>query len=170
VQGDQAYQRKHRLLVQSAGVEATQAAKAPAANPPTAQANALAIDECFAQLAAQFMAQVSASIEALRQEFATQFSTNVDPLHKDLHDLLDAQMQAAAKIEALEAANFVTPEDMQKQVEGLGDAIAEKLAPKIPAPVIQPAINVVDPTLADRITKIESRLSFSEVVTFCPLV
>jgi hypothetical protein len=125
---------------------------APAANPPAA-ANAL--DERFAQLAAQFMMQVNAQIEALRQEFATQFSTNVDPLHKDLHDLLDAQMQAA-KIEALEAANFVTPEGLKEQAEQMGDAIAAK----IPAPVVQPVINSVDPDLADRITKIESRLRF----------
>ena len=137
----------------------TRAPAAPATNPPAATPNALAIDERFAALAADFMSQVEAKLEAVRQEFATQFGLNVDPLHKDLHDLLDQQMQAAAKIEALEAANFVTTEDMQKQVEGLGDAIAEKLAPKI-QPVIQPAINVVDPTLADRITKIESRLKF----------
>jgi hypothetical protein len=69
-------------------------------------------------------------------------------------------MQAAAKIEALEAANFVTPEDLHRQAEQMGDAIAEKLAPKIPAPLVQPVINSVDPSLADRITKIESTLRF----------
>jgi len=105
------------------------------------------------------MSQVDAKFEAVRQEFATQFGLNVDPLHKDLHDLLDQQMQAAAKIEALEAANFVTPEDLHRQAEQMGDAIAEKFAPKM-APVIQPAINVVDPTIADRLTKIESKLRF----------
>jgi hypothetical protein len=41
----------------------------------------------------------------------------------------------------------------------IGDAIAEKLAPEIHL-VVQLAINVVDPTLADRITKIESRSKF----------
>jgi hypothetical protein len=133
---------------------------APAANAPaTNQAFALAIDERFTKLAADFMAQVDAKLEAIRAEVLTLFGQNVDPLHKDLHDLLDMQTQAAGRIEKLEAANFVTPEDMQKQAEQMGDAIAEKLAPKF-APVVQPAITVVDPTLADRITKIESRLRF----------
>jgi hypothetical protein len=132
---------------------------APAASPSATAPNTIAVDERFAQLAAQLMAQVNSQIDALRQEFATQFGTNVDPLHKDLHDLLDMQTLAGGRIEKLEAANFVTPEDMQKQLEGVGEAITEKLAPKI-QPVIQPAINVVDPTLADRITKIESRLKF----------
>jgi hypothetical protein len=135
------------------------AAKAAATNAPVAQANALAIDERFAQLAAQFMAQVNASIEAFRQEVTTKLGANVEPLHKDLHDLLDGQMQAAARIEKLEAANFVTPESLKEHADQIGEAIAEKLAPKM-QPVIQPAINVVDPTLADRITKIESRLRF----------
>jgi hypothetical protein len=105
------------------------------------------------------MSQIDAKLETFRQEIATQLGLNVDPLHKDLHDLLDQQMQAAAKIEALEAANFVTPEDLHSQAEQMGDAIAEKFAPNM-APVIQPAINVVDPTIADRITKIESKLRF----------
>jgi len=141
---------------------AAPAAKAPvaaAANPPAAQANALAIDERFARLAAQFMSQVNAALEAFRTEFQAQFSTNVDPLQKDLHDLLDQQMQAAARMNKLEAANFVTPEDMQKQVEGLGDAIAEKLAPKI-QPVIQPAITVTDKGVEDRLAKIENKLRY----------
>ena len=133
------------------------ATKAPAANPSTAAT--LAIDERFAQLAAQFMAQVNASIEAFRQEVTTQLGVNVEQLHKDLHDLLDGQMQAAVRIEKLEAANFVTPESLKEHADQIGDAIAEKLAPKV-QPVIQPAINVVDPILADRITKIESRLRF----------
>jgi hypothetical protein len=133
---------------------------APGANGSAAAPAALAIDERFAALAADLMSQIDAKIETFRQEIATQLGLNVDPLHKDLHDLLDQQMQAAGRIEKLEAANFLTPEDMQKQVEGLGDAIAEKLAPKIPAPVVQPVINSVDPDLADRITKIESRLRF----------
>jgi hypothetical protein len=60
------------------------------------------------------------------------------------------QTQAGAKIEKLEAANFVTPEGLQKQVEGLGDAIAEKLAPKI-----QPVINAPDQSLDDRIRRLE---------------
>jgi hypothetical protein len=66
---------------------------------------------------------------------------------------------AAARIEKLEAANFVTPEGLKEHADQIGDTIAEKLAPKM-APVIQPAINVVDPTHADRITKIESKLRF----------
>lgn len=121
---------------------------------------ALAIDERFAALAADLMSQADAKLEVFRQEIATQLGLNVDPLHKDLHDLLDQQMQAAARIEKLETANFVTPEDLQKHAERMADAIAEKLAPKIPASVIQSAINVVDPTLADRITKIERKLKF----------
>lgn len=138
---------------------AAKAPVAPAANPPAVAPSALAIDERFASLAADLMSQVDAKLETFRQEIATQLGLNVDPLHKDLHDLLDQQMQAAAKIEALEAANFVTPEDLHRQAEQMGDAIAEKFAPKM-APVIQPAINVVDPTIADRLTKIESKLRF----------
>jgi hypothetical protein len=130
-----------------------------ATNPPAATPTTLAIDERFASLAADLMSQFDAKLETFRQEIATQLGLNVDPLHKDLHDLLDQQMQAAAKIEALEAANFVTPEDLHRQAEQMGDAIAEKFAPKM-APVIQPAINVVDPTIADRLTKIESKLRF----------
>jgi len=83
----------------------------------------------------------------------------VDPLRKDLHDLLDQQMQAAARLEKLEAANFVTPEGLKEQADQIGDAIAEKLAPKV-QPVVQPAITVIDPSIADRITKIESKLRF----------
>ena len=133
---------------------------APVASPPAPAPAVLAIDERFAQLAADFMSQVDAKFEAVRQEFATQFGLNVDPLHKDLHDLLDMQTQAGARIEKLEAANFVTAEGLKEQADQIGDAIAEKLAPKIPAPVIQPVINSVDPSLGDRITKIESRLRF----------
>lgn len=128
----------------------------PAADPAATAPAALATDERFAD----FMSQVDAKLDAVRQEFATQFGLNVDPLHKDLHDLLDMQTQAVARVEKLEAANFVTPEGMKEQAEQLGDAIAEKLAPKIPAPVIQPVINSVDANLADRVTKIESRLRF----------
>jgi hypothetical protein len=50
------------------------------------------------------MSQVDAKLEAIRQEFATQFGLNVDPLHKDLHDLLDMQTDAGARLEKLEAA------------------------------------------------------------------
>jgi hypothetical protein len=138
---------------------AAKALVAPAGNPPAAAPASLAIDERFAALAADFMSQVDAKLEAMRQEVSTQFGLNVDPLHKDLHDLLDMQTHAGARIEKLEAANFVTPEDMQKQVEGLGDAIAEKLAPKI-QPVIQPVINAPDQALADRLTKLETKLRF----------
>jgi hypothetical protein len=132
---------------------------APTANPPAAAPTALAIDERFAVLAADFMSQVNATLDAFRAEFQTQFSTNVDPLHKDLHDLLDQQMQAAARLEKLEAANFVTPEGLKEQADQIGDAIAEKLAPKV-QPVVQPAITIIDPSIADRITKIESKLRF----------
>jgi hypothetical protein len=132
---------------------------APATNPPAVAPATLAIDERFAALAAGLMSQVDAKLETFRQEIATQLALNVDPLYKDLNDLLDQQMQAAAKIEALETANFVTPENLHRQAEQMGDAIAEKFAPKM-APVIQPAINVVDPTIADRLTKIESKLRF----------
>ena len=135
---------------------AAKAPVAPVANPPAA---ALAIDERFAALAADLMSQVDVKLETFRQEIATQLGLNVDPLHKDLHDLLDQLMQAAARIEKLEAANFLTPEDMQKQVEGLGDAIAEKLAPKI-QPVIQPAITVTDKGVEDRLAKIENKLRY----------
>jgi len=138
------------------------AAKAPAApttNSPAAAPAPLTIDERFAALAADLMSQVDAKLETFRQEIATQLAPNVDPLHNDLHDPLDAQMQAAARLDKIEAANFVTPEDLHRQAEQMGDAIAEEFAPKI-APVIQPAINVVDPTIADRLTKIESKLRF----------
>jgi hypothetical protein len=137
----------------------TKAPAAPASNPPAAAPAALAIDERFAALAADLMSQVDAKLETFRQEIATQLGLNVDPLHKDLHDLLDQQMQAAARIENLEAANFVTPEGLKEQADQIGDAIAEKLAPKV-QPVVQPAITVIDPSIADRITKIESKLRF----------
>jgi hypothetical protein len=108
--------------------QAAPVAKAPvasAANPPAPAPATLAIDERFAQLAAQLIGQVEAQIEALQQEFATQFGTNVDPLHKDLHDLLDMLTQAGAKIEKLEAANFVTPEGLKEQADQIADAIVE---------------------------------------------
>jgi hypothetical protein len=109
------------------------------------------------------MAQVNMQIEALRVEFQTQFSQNVDPLHKDLHDLLDMQTSLGGridKIEALQPAPASRLDDLQKLVEDLPNHIAESLALKIPAPVIQPAINVVDQSLADRIAKLESKLRF----------
>jgi hypothetical protein len=132
---------------------------APATNPTPAAPAALAIDERFAALAIDLMSQVDAKLETFRQEIATQLGLNVNPLHKDLHDLLDMHTQAVARIEKLEVANFVTPEGLKEQAEQMGDAIAEKLAPKM-APVIQPVINSVDANLADRVTKIESRLRF----------
>jgi hypothetical protein len=73
-----------------------QAASPQAASPQAAAPAALAIDERFAALAADFMSQVEAKLEAFRQEIATQLGLNVDPLHKDLHDLLDQPMQSAA--------------------------------------------------------------------------
>ena len=57
---------------------------------------------------------------------------------------------AVARIEKLEAANFVTPEGLKEQVDQLGDAIAEKLAPKI-----QPVINVTDKSLDERVRRLE---------------
>jgi hypothetical protein len=75
------------------------AAKAPVAsvaNPPAA----LAIDERFATLAADLMSQIDGKLETFRQEIATQLGLNVDPLHNDLHDLLDQLMQGAARIES----------------------------------------------------------------------
>jgi hypothetical protein len=134
---------------------AAKAPVAPAANPPAAAPAALAIDERFATLAADLMSQIDAKFETFRQEIATQLGLNVDPLHKDLHDLLDLQTQAGAKIEKLEAANFVTPEGLQKQIEGLPDLFAEKLAPKIQPPAIQPVINVTDQSIDDRIRRLE---------------
>jgi hypothetical protein len=134
---------------------AAKAPVAPAANPPAAAPAALTVDERFAALAADFMSQVDAKLETVRQEFATQFGLNVDPLHKDLHDLLDMQTQAGTKIEKLEAANFVTPEGLQQQIEGLPDLIAEKLAPKILPPIVQPVINVADQSLDDRVRRLE---------------
>jgi hypothetical protein len=118
---------------------AAKAPIAPAMSPPGAAPAALAIDERFAVLAADLMSQVDAKLEMFRQEIATQLGLNVDPLHKDLHDLLDLQTQAGARIEQLEAANFVTPEGLQKQAEQIGELLAEKLAEKI-QPTVQPVI------------------------------
>jgi hypothetical protein len=101
------------------------------------------------------MSQVDAKLEAIRQEFATQFGLNVDPLHKDLHDLLDMQTDAGARLEKLEAANFVTPEDPQKQFDSLADIVAQKVQP-----VIYPVISVKDQSTDDRLAKIESKLRF----------
>ncbi|CCE05776.1 hypothetical protein BRAS3843_1480007 [Bradyrhizobium sp. STM 3843] len=137
---------------------AAPAAKAPVvpvANSPAASVNALAIDERFAQLAAQFMAQVNAQLDAFRQEVQTQLGTNVDPLHSDLHELLDAQTAQGARLDKLEAADFVTPQALRQ----LGDALAETLAPKF-ATVVQHVINTVDPIISDRLSKIESKLRF----------
>ena len=97
------------------------------------------------------MSQVDAKLEMFRHEIATQLGLNVDPLHKDLHDLLDQQMQAAARLEKLEAANFVMPEDLQEQFDGLADVVAKK---------VQPVISVMDQSTEDRLAKIESKLRF----------
>jgi hypothetical protein len=106
------------------------------------------------------MSQVNATLDAFRAEFQTQFSTNVDPLHKDLHDLLEQQMQAAARIEKLGSANFVTPEGLQQKMEGLAEHVAQAIAAKILPPTVQPTIPIIDQSLADRIAKLESRLRF----------
>jgi hypothetical protein len=146
---------------------AAKAPVVPAANPPPAAPAALAIDERFAALAADFMSQVDAKIETLRQEFATQFGLNVDPLHKDLHDLLDLQTQLGVRVDKLEAADFVTPEGLQEQAEHLADQIAQKIAPTI-QPTVQPVINVtpeairvensVTQSLEERVRKLEGKL------------
>jgi hypothetical protein len=138
------------------------AARSPAAsatNPPAAAPAAFAIDERFAALAADLMSQVDAKLETFRREIAIQLGLNVDPLHKDLHDLLDMQTQAGARIEKLEAANFVTPEALQKQSEQIGDLLAEKLATKI-QPTVQPVITVTDRSIEERLAKIESKFRF----------
>jgi hypothetical protein len=41
----------------------------------------------------------------------------VATLHKDLHDLLEKQNEAGARIEKLEAADWVMPDDLQQQFE-----------------------------------------------------
>ena len=125
------------------------AAHAPATHTPAT----LAIDERFAKFADDFMAQVDAKLDAVRAEFSTQFSQNVDPLHKDLHDLLDLQTEAGTRIEKLEKADFVTPEGLQKHLEDLADAVAPKAAP-----VVQPVISVTDQSLEDRVRRLEGKL------------
>jgi hypothetical protein len=139
------------------------APKAPAATPPAvapaAAANVLAIDERFAQLAAEFMSQVNAQMEAFHQQILTQVGTNVDPLHQDLHDLLDAQTAQGARLDKIEAADFITPEALQQHLGELASHVAEQLAPKI-QPVVQPVVNVNDIGLADRLAKLESRLRY----------
>jgi hypothetical protein len=135
---------------------AAPATKAPAANQPAAAP--LPTDERFAELAADFMAEVNAKIEAIRAEFQTQFGQNVDPLHQDLHDLLDAQTGLGGRLEKLGAvrpAAAARLDELQKLVEGLPD----KIAPKI-QPVIQPAITVTDRSLADRVKRLETKLRF----------
>src|SRR5262245_480592 len=112
---------------------ATPAAKAPAApatNSPAATPAALSTDERFAALAADFMAEVNAKLEAARAEVQTPLGQNVDPLHQDLHDLLDAQTALGGRLvtlEALQPAAAARVDDLQKLVEEL----PEKIAPKI---------------------------------------
>jgi hypothetical protein len=82
------------------------AAKAPVAavaNPPAAAPTTLAIDERFAALAADLMSQVEAKLETFRREIATQLGLNVDPLHKDLHDLLDMHAQLGIRVDRIAA-------------------------------------------------------------------
>ena len=38
-------------------------------------------------------------------------------MHKDLHDLLEMHNEAGARIEKLEAADCVTPDDLQQQID-----------------------------------------------------
>jgi hypothetical protein len=135
---------------------AAAAAKAPAepaTNPSAAAPAALSTDERFAALAADFMAEVNAKLEALRAEFQTQFGQNVDPLHQDLHDLLDAQTVLGGrleKVEALQPAAEARLDELQTLVEGLPD----KIAPKI-QPVIQPVITVTEQSIDDRVRRLE---------------
>jgi hypothetical protein len=77
------------------------AAKAPVA--PLAAPAALTIDERFAALAADLMSQVDAKLETFRREIATQPGLNVDPLHKDLHDLLDMHAQLGVRVDRIAA-------------------------------------------------------------------
>jgi hypothetical protein len=126
------------------------AAKAPVA--PAAAPAVLTIDERFAALAAELMSQIDAKLETFRQEIATQLGLNVDPLHKDLHDLLDMHSQLGArvdKIEALQPAPAARLDELQKLVEEL----PEKIAPKI-----QPVITVSDQSLEDRVKRLEGKL------------
>jgi hypothetical protein len=128
---------------------AAKAPAAPATNPPAAAPAALSTDERFTALAADFMAEVNAKLEALRAEFQTQFGQNVDPLHQDLHDLLDAQTALGGRLEKLEAlqpAAAARLDDLQKLVEGLPEPIAPK---------IQPAITVTDQSIDDRVRRME---------------
>jgi hypothetical protein len=98
----------------------------PAANPPAS----LAVDKRFAALAADFMSQVDAKLEAVRQEFGTQFTLNVDPLHKDVHDLLDQLMQVGTRVDMLEAVQ-PAPAARLDELQKLVEALPEKIAPKI---------------------------------------
>jgi len=41
----------------------------------------------------------------------------VATLHKDLHDLLEKQNEAGARIEKLEAADWVMPADLRRQID-----------------------------------------------------
>jgi hypothetical protein len=136
-------------------------ANAPATNAPTASAAAaLAIDERFAKLAGDFMGQVDAKIEAVRQEFLTQFGQNVDPLHKDLHDLLDLHTQLGnrlEKLEALQPGHAARLDELQKLIESLPEVIAEEVAPKI-QPTVQPVITVTDQSIEDRVRRLEGKL------------
>jgi Elongation Factor G, domain III len=51
---------------------------------------------------------------ALAKLTAEDPSFRVAILHKDLHDLLEMQNEAGARIEKLEAADCVTPDDLQR--------------------------------------------------------
>ena len=141
---------------------ATPAAKAPvapAANPPAAAPTTLAIDERFAR------SPLTSWRKSMRRSRPCGRSSRRSSARTWIRCIRicticsTCRPRRRARIEKLEAANFVTPEDLHRQAEQIGDAIAEKFAPKM-APVIQPAINVVDPTIADRLTKIESKLRF----------
>jgi hypothetical protein len=46
------------------------------------------------------MAQVDAKLEAIRAEVQSLLGQNVDPLHPDLHHLLDAQTGLSGRLEA----------------------------------------------------------------------
>jgi hypothetical protein len=74
--------------------------------------------------------------------------------------LLDRQVQAAARIEKLETANFGTPEGLKEHADENRGRDRGKARAKDPGAGHLAAISVVGATLSGRITKIESRLRF----------
>jgi hypothetical protein len=75
------------------------------------------------QRAALPPSQVDTKLEAVRQEFVMQFGLDVDPLHKDLHDLLDMQTQAGGQNRKARGGQF-------RDARGLAD-IPEELSTRL---------------------------------------